>query len=315
MIITITPGSMVGHFLRVTSHSLPSSISLNQAVTVATGKAINVSRAATAFGAPTLALGCHAGFAGRHFVELLRDEGIPYEGVEAQGETRTGIYIMAPDGTLLQEITDERFSAGPDTEERLLDLIKRRISGARFVVCSGRIPPGFSASFFDALTEASRREGARCVIDARGPLLKRVLHNRPFMIKPNEQELADFAGEPLPDDLAALAAFCRNRFDVCGEGPENVLLSLGPRGAILITPAEAWHVSVGEAVTGNAIGCGDTLVGGALSSLMHGHTLIEAVRRGVAAATSNLASDSPGAVLLDLFHTYLERTRAERLER
>ena len=82
----------------------------------------------------------------------------------------------------------------------------------------------------------------------------------------------------------------------------------------MITPHEAWHISVGAAVTGNAIGCGDTLVGGTLAALVEGHTLLEGVRRGVAAATSNLACDSPGAVPLDLYRTYLERTRVERLD-
>ena len=313
MIVTVTPGSMVGHFLRLPSSSLPAAVSLDKAVTVATGKGTNVSRTVRDFGVPTLALGCIGGFTGRRFVKLLEDEGIPFHGVEADGETRTGIFIMAPDGTLIQEIADERFCAGPETEENLLALVRTNLSGARFAVCAGKLLPGFSDEFLPKLIRACQRAGVRCLIDARGPFLKRVLHDRPFMIKPNEQELSDFAGEPLPHDPGALAAYCRERFDVCGRGPEHVLLSLGPRGVVLVTPGEAWHVGVGQAVAGNAIGCGDTLVGGVLSSLVEGYALVEAVRRGVAAATANLASDVPGAVPHDLFRAYLERTRVTRL--
>lgn len=314
MILTVTPGTMVGHFLRLSTATPGKSISLNNAVTVATGKGINVSRTARAFGAPTLALGCVAGFAGQHFTRLLRDEGLPFEGVAAEGETRTGIYVMNPAGALLQEIVDERFKAGPDTEEDLLALIRRRLPRARFVVCSGRVPVGFSPDFFANLIKASERENVPCLIDARGPLLRSLLGSRPFMIKPNEQELADFAGETPPHDLKDLAEYSRVRLDVGRDGPENVLLSLGPRGVILITPREAWHVSVGQEATGNAIGCGDTLVGATLAALVGGETLLESVQRGVAAATSNLATDSPGAVPLDRYRSYLPMTRAVSLE-
>jgi len=313
VIVTVTPGAMIGHFLRLESAALPASISLNEAVTVATGKGINVSRTVKAFAAPTVALGCAAGWTGKRLEQLMQEEGIPFEAVEAQGENRTGIYIMDPKGTLLHEVVDERFSAGPRTEDDLLALIRRRLAGARYVACSGRIPPGFSQGFFKKLVDLCRDANVPCLIDARGPALRWALGSRPFMIKPNEQELADFAGETPPSDLEALPDYCRARFDIGGAGPENVLLSLGPRGAILITSREAWHVCVDEQVTGNPIGCGDTLVGGTLAALLSGSELVEAVRRGVAAATSNLATDSPGAVPLDLYRSYLERTRVRIL--
>ena len=108
-------------------------------ISQAGGKGVNISRAAVAAGARTLAV-IPAG-TDDPFVLELHAAGIPCEAVPTSGPPRVNLTISEPDGT-----TTKLNSPGPhlDAEAagRLRDVLVARAAEASWVVLAGSLPPG-----------------------------------------------------------------------------------------------------------------------------------------------------------------------------
>jgi 1-phosphofructokinase len=101
--------------------------------------------------------------------------------------------------------------------------------------------------------------GTRMVVDATGETLTSALPYHPFLVKPNDEELAEICGCD-PDDLDALVAGAR---DLQAQGAQNVLVSRGGKGSFLICETGDFMeapVIKGELV--NSVGAGDSVVAG-----------------------------------------------------
>ena len=126
--------------------------------------------------------------------------------------------------------------------------------------------------------------GIDTVVDATGEALLKTLRYEPFLIKPNLQEL---------EELAERRLFTREEIIAQGKrlqemGAKNVLISLAAEGAILLT-AEG-EILFGEAPRGklvNAVGAGDSMVGGFVAGWVKTGNYREALQWGVAAGSAS----------------------------
>jgi fructose-1-phosphate kinase PfkB-like protein len=81
-------------------------------------------------------------------------------------------------------------------------------------------------------------------------------------------------------------------------GAENVIISLGKEGALLVNGQRAWLAVSPEIVERNPIGAGDSMVAGLVWGLSQGHGMPEALCRGIAcgAATASQSGTSVGTL-------------------
>jgi 1-phosphofructokinase len=63
-----------------------------------------------------------------------------------------------------------------------------------FVILSGGLLPGMPVDTYARILDALANTGARMVVDATGETLTRALPYKPFLIKPNDEELAEICG-------------------------------------------------------------------------------------------------------------------------
>jgi len=80
-------------------------------------------------------------------------------------------------------------------------------------------------------------------------------------------------------------------------GIDNVIVSLGKDGAMLINNLGAWQAASPQIEERNPIGAGDSMVGGLVWGLSEGLTVPEALRWGIAcgAATASLSGTAVGS--------------------
>ncbi|MDP6507393.1 MAG: PfkB family carbohydrate kinase, partial [Planctomycetota bacterium] len=147
-------------------------------------------------------------------------------------------------------------------------------------------------SFIEELCSKADESGCRVAADLSGQSLTDVVETKPWLIKPNLDELSELVHASIEAQEEAIEA----GRDLVVAGVENILISLGADGAILINEFGIWKASHPAVSAINTVGCGDSLLAGFLSTVEARDDWPEALRHGVAAGTVNVRHDCPGEV-------------------
>ncbi|MFJ2440664.1 MULTISPECIES: 1-phosphofructokinase [unclassified Streptomyces] len=293
MILTITPNPSLDRTYEVPALDRGEVLRATAERVDPGGKGVNVSRAVAAAGRRTVAVLPLGGAPGALVAELLAEQGIEVVPVPVAGTTRSNIALAEPDGTLTKinapgpELTAEE-------SEALLSAIGTSAGtgpGATpvtWIACCGSLPRGLAPEWYAELVARAHRAGARIALDTSGPSLLAALRERPDVVKPNAEELAQAVGRPLATVGDALKAAEELRT----YGAHAVLASLGADGQLLVSAAGTYFGSARVASVRSNVGAGDASLAGFLAAGGAGpEALASAVAHGAAAV------QLPGSVM------------------
>ncbi|MDI3386570.1 1-phosphofructokinase [Streptomyces sp. B-S-A8] len=251
------------------------------------GKGVNVSRAVAAAGRRTLAVLPLGGAPGDVVAELLGEQGIEVAPVAVAGQTRSNISLAEPDGTLTK-INAAGPALSADESEALLAAVRDRSAGATWIACCGSLPRGLRPSWYAELVARAHAAGARIALDTSGPALLAALGERPDVVKPNAEELAEAVGRP----LATVGDAVKAAEELRQLGARAVLASLGADGQLLVDDSGAQFASARVGTVRSNVGAGDASLAGFLIAGGDGpEALASAVAHGAAAV------QLPGSVM------------------
>ena len=240
------------------------------------GKGINVSTVLKNLGVENTALGFCAGFTGDELERGINADGVKTDFIHLKnGFTRVNVKIRA------QEDTDIN-GQGPKIEnediERLFEKLDS-IGQEDILVLAGSIPNTLPKDIYERILERLDGRGVKTVVDATGELLVNVLKYKPFLIKPNNDELGEIFGKTLETDeeITEYAIKLREM------GAENVLVSMGGAGAILVTADGCFKRGVAKGKVVNTVGAGDSMVAGFLYGYLKSGDYEYALKTGTAA--------------------------------
>jgi fructose-1-phosphate kinase PfkB-like protein len=145
------------------------------------------------------------------------------------------------------------------------------------------------------MVETGRALGRRVAVDSHGAGLRAGLAARPWLVKPNREELAAFLDSALDDPDAAWKAVR----EVADAGAAVVLLSAGSGPLLASWEGEEWEALPPPVELVNALGSGDSLLAGVLAAVRRGLPPAEALRWGVACGAANAAVWDPGGIRRD----------------
>ncbi len=228
------------------------------------GKGINVSYVLSQLGMPTTALGFAAGFLGDALVDAVNSWGINADFIRLpHGNTRINVKLK---GSAETEINAE----GPQIDSASLCALYERLDTIRegdTLVLAGSVPSSLPRDIYESILKRLSHRGVRFVVDATGSLLVNTLQYKPFLIKPNIDELCEILNTKVQteDEIIAAARKLQKM------GAQHVLVSLGADGALLLAKSGAVYrkaACVGKAV--NTVGCGDSMLAGFLCGIEKG---------------------------------------------
>lgn len=256
------------------------------------GGGINVSRAIHKMGGQSLAIYLAGGPSGEKMEKLLEEEGIEQKVIRGKNETRENFVVM-------ESSTERQFRFGlPGAEvsqeelDQCLQAINELPDEVEYLVASGSLPPGAPDDFYGKIARIAQERNIQCVIDTSGPALKKAAEMGVCLIKPNLKELSQLAGH---DHISAMLQEEVAR-DIIREGKAKMLVvSLGPRGAMLATKEAIEYVVPPTVKQQSTVGAGDSMVAGIVLSLSRGDNLRDVLKWGVAAGTA--ATMTPGTEL------------------
>jgi 1-phosphofructokinase len=258
------------------------------------GKGVNVARALAANGHKATAVLPCGGAEGSQLTALLAESGLDLVAVPIDGTVRSNVTVVELDGT-----TTKLNEPGPSlTTAELLALAEAACLAAEhadWVVVSGSLPPGAPADAYARLLARLQQESTRIALDTSGDALRAALPGRPYLIKPNREELAEVTGRTVRtlDETLEATEVLR------AQGIHAVLTSLGKDGAVLVDGDGCWHASAPAVEPRSTVGAGDALLAGFLAAGGRGPlALAEAVAWG-SAATALPGSRMPGPTDID----------------
>ena len=284
MIYTVTLNPALDYDMYLDSDLKIGELNLTRAAGLRSGgKGINVSKMMKTLGIQNTALGFSAGFAGEFILNDLRNDGVTVDFIEVEGNTRINVIAFDNESKKETEIAGLSPVISKENLNKLTDRVSN-LSVGDILVLSGSIPSSISDTIYKEMAE-NAGEGVKVVLDTRGNLIDRNL-NRNFLIKPNIKELRQMFGEKLEKEEEIL----RKSEYFFEKGIENVIISRGGEGALLVNKDGMWEASVPKGKLVNSIGAGDSLIGGFLSGLERGYTIQDSFRLGIAAGSATAYS-------------------------
>ncbi|MCC9177195.1 1-phosphofructokinase family hexose kinase [Arthrobacter sp. zg-Y750] len=280
------------------------------------GKGVNVCRALTASGVASLAV--LPGADEDPVTAGLRQAGIPYLNMPITAPLRSNITLTEPDGTTTK-VNAPGPSLSPVEQEALIALVvgactpKEGSGPVSWLVLAGSLPPGVPPNFYALVAQAVRErlgtEAPLIAMDSSGPPLTGALMHgaAPDLLKPNAEELAEAAGFSNEAALEADPLLAARAAGVLRErGVGAALVTLGAKGALLVTADGSWLATRPPVQARSTVGAGDSALAGYLLAEVAGvppaECLRQAVAHGAAAAAlpgtavPTLAQTDPGEV-------------------
>lgn len=248
------------------------------------GKGINVSQVLTSLGIENVAVLPVGGFTGDKLLSLLSEKQIAYDALcLKKGDTRINVKVLAGAETELN-------APGPEiTENEKNALMEKltKLSEGDYLILSGSVPSSLGDYFYARIMKHLVHKNVKIVVDTIGENFKNALTQKPFLVKPNKEELEalfDTKTES-PEELLNLAK------EVQKMGAQNVLVSKGADGAILLTEShEVYEVAAPKGNVANTVGAGDSMVAGFLAGYLQKGDMESALKWGIAAGSAGAFS-------------------------
>ena len=251
------------------------------------GGGVNVARVLHRLGSNCTAYYPAGGARGKQLRELLDAEGVRSQVTEIGAETRESICIHEQcSGHDYRFVFPGPRLTGLEWQD-CLAYLSRREPVPDHVIASGSLPPGVPDDFYARLARVAHERGSRLTLDTSGPALAAALNAGVYLVKPSLREFLELTGLPASSESAWLATA---RGIVNAGQAEIILLSLGERGALLITRDIALRASGVAVKVESTVGAGDSLLAGMLWGLDQNAGLEHAFRCGMAAAAAALLS-------------------------
>ena len=291
-IVTLTINPAVDIFVNVARVEPTSKLRCSSPKRDPGGGGINVARVVHRLGGDVAAIYPTGGAIGKLLHRLLEREGIDSIVTPSHVETRENFTAFEEESGLQYRFVLPGSPLHRPEWEAMLEKLTGLPEKPRIVVASGSVPPGVPDDIYADMTKRARKLGAKMVIDTSGPALGAALDAGVALIKPNQNELAEFVGKPLETDGDRIAA-CRTL--IADGRTEMVALTLGEFGAMLVTRERVLRAAPMQIEVVSAVGAGDSFLGGLVAALAKDAPLEDAFRLAVAAGSA--AVMSPGTEL------------------
>ncbi len=284
MIYTVTLNPAIDYIATTTDFNLGELNYADSAQMTFGGKGLNVSAVLSTLDVPNIALGFIGGFTGDAIIKMAEDAGVKCDFIRLEGQnSRINVKIKSGEETELN-------GKGPVVSGTALNALYSKLGELKegdILVLSGSVPNGISPTIYMDLMSRLPK-GVKTVVDASGQALKNALSCKPYLIKPNAHELGDIYGVKIEVKTDAVF-YGRKLIDA---GAENVLVSLGGGGAVLVTRDEAYEMNAPEGEALNSVGAGDSMVAGFLTAIVNGEGLLDALRLGICAGSATAFSET-----------------------
>lgn len=220
MIYTVTFNPALDYILEVDKLEIGKIQKSKNELILPGGKGINVSTVLTNLDTDNVALGYKVGFVGAEIERRLKDMKIKTDFIELEeGNSRINVKIAGEEETAIN-------TNGPKiNEEKIAELLEKlnKLGENDILVLSGSIPSSIKDDIYEKICNIVQKQNVKIVVDATKNLLLKSLKYKPFLIKPNDEELGEIFNVEIhtKEDAYVYGKKLKEM------GAQNVLVSMG----------------------------------------------------------------------------------------
>lgn len=246
------------------------------------GKGINVSRVLKNFHKDSICLGFIGGFTGEFIDNFLKSTGVKTDFIKVSGDSRINVKIKSSKET---ELNGSGPEVSNDDLNKLFDKLDD-LNSEDILVLAGSIQNSLPSDLYLKIQKQLKLKGVKVLVDTSGKPLLDAIKLKPFLIKPNNHEIEEIFNVEISnsDELIYYGK------KLVHMGAENVIISLGGNGAILITENKVFKGNAPKGIVKNSVGAGDSLVAGFLSEYIKDKNIVNAFKMGIATGSASAFS-------------------------
>lgn len=236
---------------------------------------------------PIIAVG---GKVGEDIKDLVDDSFRKAVYLPTEGDSRIDVVITG-------SIHDLRFDpSAPKISQTGLNTMfkyfKQNLKKDDIVILSGSLGQESKDLYQVLMRDYINPVGAITILDTVGQCLTNALNEHPFMIKPNEEELAELVGREIKNDDDIIISGEEMKL----KGPKTVLVTLGKRGAYYFAEnGHIYHCSNAHGTQVSAVGAGDSSIAGFIKGLAENKSIEERLQYSMAAGGATAFSEHLGS--------------------
>ena len=239
------------------------------------GKGLNISRALSEYGIKSHAVMLLGNENCADFEKSVSTENITPCLLKINGRIRENITVHTADGEETR-ISFDGFSANSavlSEIEKMLSLQKGDV-----LTVTGSIPEGVDIPELKLYLSKLKKTGVRIVLDSRSLSLSDIEEIKPWLIKPNAEEVSQYLGRDILDVANAVSAVR----ELSRLGAKNVIVSLGGLGAVLAADGKIFVGKTPKIDVISTIGAGDSMIAGFIAAAKEENDAIERFRYAIA---------------------------------
>ncbi|MBY5945873.1 1-phosphofructokinase [Photobacterium rosenbergii] len=257
------------------------------------GKGVNVAKVLAELGAEVTVTGLLGADNQEPFCQLFEQLGAKDAFVRVKGASRINVKLVEQDG----RVSDINFPGVEVGEQDLASFettLKSLAESHDVFVIAGSLPRGITPEQCAAWIQWLHDNGKQVFFDSSKAALAAGLDASPWLVKPNDEELSDWAGRELKSEQELL----ETAEQLSAKGIANVVVSLGAEGVMWLN-SEGWLRSQPPKMdVVSTVGAGDTLVAGLCWGQLNQWNKEETL--GFATALSALAVSQVGVGVEDI---------------
>lgn len=235
------------------------------------GKGVNISRALTYNGVENTAIVVLGRDNCADFKASLDADKMTCLVIEKEGRIRENLTIH----TEGEDETRISFS-GFSLDNNILDEVDALLTADEntVVTFTGSVPKGIDMPQVKKFLANLKSKGAKVIVDSRSFTLDDLIEVAPWLIKPNSEEIAMYSCKEV-NNFTDCLDFAKK---LLSNGIENVMISLGEKGALLVTEKAAVTATPPTINALSTIGAGDSTIAGFIAAYCEGKDAAECLK-------------------------------------
>lgn len=229
--------------------------------------------------------------------------------INVPGELRVNTKIFERTSGVMSEFNERGRTVKKDDITQLKSMLEERLCDAGLLVLGGSVPPGVPDDIYKQMITSAGERGVKTVLDASGRLLLRGIEAKPFLIKPNQEELAEALGIRL-DDISQIVTAAR---EIIKYGVEKVCVSRGSKGAVFISRSNVYIAEPIDVKIRGVQGAGDSMVAGFCYALEKGMDDGQVFRYGVICAAASLTHEATSLCTKEDLECFRHKVQIKKL--
>lgn len=246
------------------------------------GKGVNVSFMLKKMNIDSIATGIGGGFTLDYVCQGLKNKKINTKFLKVEQPTRVNVFTRV----ISENVEYKEVNPGPtinaEVQKEYLKYLQNTLEPDDYIVISGSFSKGINPLYLKEIARIVSEKQGKLIIDTSYSEAMKTLKYHPFLLKPNESELASWFNISRKLSEKEIIDYSQKLIE---QGASNILVSRGSKGAVLVNKECIYIGNAPRVSAVNTAGAGDTMLATFIGKLKKNHSYKEALKYALAAGS------------------------------